>query len=137
VLAGSLQGQSYKVDTVTNTSAVQSIANKPLLFGIKVTLEELISKHYELSDTGKIITADINSVEMPEELINIIGLQFLKREYIVKCKVNFAGKELIGEAKQTIFVNAMFVQVTEIPHNKKAISKAIQKALEKAINSNK
>jgi hypothetical protein len=132
-----LSAQCYKIDTVTNTSSVQSIANKPLLFGVQTTLEEIISKDYSLCDSGQIITADINSVAMPEQIVNIIGIQFLKRQYIVQTQVNMAGKILVGQSTQTIYVNAMFVEVTAIPHNKKAISKAIQKSLQRAVNTNK
>jgi hypothetical protein len=74
---------------------------------------------------------------MPEQLVNIIGLQFLKREYIVSVKLLAGDKAYTAEAKKTIFVNAMFLSVEQIPHNKKAYSKALEKSLAVAVGQMK
>lgn len=131
-----LKAQCYKVDTVVNASSVVQIAERAVEFGAKATLEELISEKYSLCDTGKIVSGKIVSIAMPEQLINIVGMQFLKRQYIVNTEVNFDGKTLTGTATKTIYVNAMFLEVEKIPHNKKTYYKTMQESLKKALNYN-
>jgi hypothetical protein len=70
---------------------------------------------------------------MPEQLVNIIGIQLLKRDYIVTVKLSAGDKVYEGQAKKRVFVNAMFLTVDQIPHNKKAYSKALEKSLAVAV----
>ena len=124
----SLSAQCYKVDTVTTSASVTEIAGRPIIFGAQTTLEEIVSTKYQLCNEGSPITGEIKSIAMPEELLNIVGLQFLKRDYIVITSINVNGITLTGEAKKTIYVNAMFVSVEGIPHNRKAYSKALERS---------
>ena len=71
---------------------------------------------------------------MPEELINIIGMQFLKRKYIITTKVTIDGKVYTGESTKTLYLNAMFLEISQIPHNKKVFYKTMQKSLKNAVN---
>ena len=137
LMALNLQGQSYKVDSVTSIAHVTEIAGRPVTFGAQTTLEQLLADKFNLSDTGQLVKVQINSVAMPEQLVNIIGLQFLKREYIVSVKLLAGDKAYTAEAKKTIFVNAMFLSVEQIPHNKKAYSKALEKSLAVAVGQMK
>jgi hypothetical protein len=70
---------------------------------------------------------------MPEELVNIIGIQLLKRDYIVSVRLSVGDKVYEAQAKKRVFVNAMFLTVEQIPHNKKAYSKALEKSLAVAV----
>jgi len=133
-MALSLQGQSYKVDSVTSSAKVTEIAGRPVTFGAKVTLEQLVADKFNLSDTGKLVQVNVNSIEMPEQLINIIGLQFLQRDYVVTLQVTSQGLSQTVVAKKRIYVSAMFLTVEQIPHNKKAYSKALEKALRLAVD---
>lgn len=124
----SLSAQCYKVDTVTSIATVTEIGGRPVIFGAQTTLEEIAASKYQLCNEGSPITGTIKSIGMPEELLNIVGLQFLKRDYIVYTEINVNGVIVTGEAKKTIYVNAMFVSVEGIPHNRKAYSKALEKS---------
>jgi hypothetical protein len=129
----SLSAQCYKVDTVSNTATVKYLLDRPVEFGAKATLEELISDKYSLCDSGSIVSGEIVSIAMPEQLLNIVGLQFLKRQYIITTKVVIDGKSYMGTATKTMFVNAMFVEVAGIPHNKKVFYKTMQQSLKNAV----
>jgi hypothetical protein len=124
----SLSAQCYKVDTVTSIASVTEIGGRPIIFGAQTTLEEIASSKYPLCNEGSPISGTIKSIAMPEELLNIVGLQFLKRDYIVVTEINLNGVIVLGEAKKTVYVNAMFVSVEGIPHNRKAYSKALEKS---------
>lgn len=124
----SLSAQCYKVDTVTSIATVTEIGGRPVIFGAQTTLEEIAASKYQLCNEGSPITGTIKSIGMPEELLNIVGLQFLKRDYVVYTEINVNGVIVTGEAKKTIYVNAMFVSVEGIPHNRKAYSKALEKS---------
>jgi hypothetical protein len=124
----SLSAQCYKVDTVTSIASVTEIGGRPIIFGAQTTLEEIASSKYQLCNEGSPISGTIKSIAMPEELLNIVGLQFLKRDYIVITEINLNGVIVLGEAKKTVYVNAMFVSVEGIPHNRKAYSKALEKS---------
>ena len=99
----SLSAQCYKVDTVSNTATVKYLLDRPVEFGAKATLEELISDKYSLCDSGNIVSGEIVSIAMPEQLLNIVGLQFLKRQYIITTKVTINGKTYTGTATKTMF----------------------------------
>lgn len=129
----SLSAQCYKVDTVINTSSVKFLLDRPVEFGAKATLEELISDKYSLCDSGDIVSGEIVSIAMPEQLLNIVGLQFLKRQYIITTNIRINGKTYTGTATKTMFVNAMFLEVSAIPHNKKVFYKTMQESLKNAV----
>ena len=131
----SLSAQCYKVDTVTSIATVTEIGGRPIIFGAQTTLEEIASAKYQLCNEGSPISGKIKSIAMPEQLVNIVGLQFLKREYIVSTEINVNGILLQGEAKKVIYVNAMFVSVEGIPHNRKAYSKALEKSFKNGFES--
>lgn len=131
----SLSAQCYKIDTVTSIASVTEIGGRPIIFGAQTTLEEITSSRYQLCNEGSPISGTIKSIAMPEQLVNIVGLQFLKREYIVNTEINVNGILLQGEASKVIYVNAMFVSVESIPHNRKAYSKALEKSFKNGFES--
>lgn len=131
----SLSAQCYKVDTVTSISTVTEIAGRPIIFGAQTTLEEIAATKYQLCNEGSPITGEIKSISMPEELLNIVGMQFLKRDYIVITEIKINGTTVTAEAKKTVYVNAMFVTVENIPHNRKAYSKALERSFKNAFES--
>ena len=129
----SLSAQCYKVDTVINTSSIKYLLDRPVEFGAKATLEELISDKYSLCDSGDAVSGEIVSIAMPEQLLNIVGLQFLKRQYIITTRVIINGKTYTGTATKTMFISAMFLEVGLIPHNKKVFYKTMQQSLKNAV----
>jgi hypothetical protein len=133
LLALSLQGQCYKVDSVTSIASISEISGRPITFGAQTTTEQLVADQFSLCDTGQLLKVQICSVAMPEQLVNIIGIQLLRRDYIVTVKLSAGDKVYEGQAKKRVFVNAMFLTVDQIPHNKKAYSKALEKSLAVAV----
>lgn len=131
----SLSAQCYKIDTVTSIATVTEIGGRPIIFGAQTTLEEIVSSKYQLCNEGSPISGKIKSIAMPEQLVNIVGLQFLKREYIVSTEINVNGILLQGESSKVVYVNAMFVSVEGIPHNRKTYSKALEKSFKNGFES--
>lgn len=118
------------VDTVYNTSQVQTIDGRDVCFGIKETVEELaIDKNLE----GH-ITVEVAKIESPQQMLNIAGLQWLRKNYVVEVKVTIDGIEHNGKAvrKTLLFAALLDVEGGEVPLNRKAFSKALQRALEDA-----
>lgn len=129
LVSTSLYSQCYTVDTIINHSPIKEVAGRPVTFGVQPTLEHLISNKYSLCDTGQKIRVEINTIGMPEQLVNIIGMQFLKRTYSINISTTVNNITHYSLGTKTVFVNAMFLTVEEIPHNKKAFSKAVESCL--------
>ena len=124
-----LNAQCYKIDTVRNHTHLRTIAGRPVDFGVVATAEQLIANKYALCDTGIKVELAINTIALPQRLINIIGIQLLKRDYVVNMSITANNITHYSRNVKTVYVNAMFLTVEEIPHNKKAYSKAVEKCL--------
>ena len=61
----------------------------------------------------------------------IMGIQWLKKDYIVETTVCIGSSCFKGVGERKTFVFAMFLNVenNEVPLNRKAFSKALQEAL--------
>ena len=127
--AVTLNAQCYKIDTVRNHTHLRLIAGRPVDFGVVATAEQLIANKYALCDTGIKVELAINTIAIPQRVINIAGIQFLKRDYVVNMSITANNITHYSRNVKTVFVNAMFLTVEEIPHNKKAYSKAVEKCL--------
>jgi hypothetical protein len=127
--AVTLNAQCYKIDTVRNHTHLRTIAGRPVDFGVVATAEQLIANKYALCDTGIKVELAINTIALPQRLINIIGIQLLKRDYVVNMSITANNITHYSRNVKTVYVNAMFLTVEEIPHNKKAYSKAVEKCL--------
>jgi hypothetical protein len=122
-----------KVDTVYNTSKIQQIDGRDVTFGVKETVEELaLDKNIEGN-----ITVEITKIESPQQMLNIVGMQWLKKDYIVEVKVTIDDKSYNGEAIRKTFLFAALLNVEggEVPLNRKSFSKSLQHALEDAFKS--
>jgi hypothetical protein len=128
-ITASLSAQCYKIDTVRNHTHLQTIANRPVDFGIIATAEQLISNKYSLCDSGIKVELALNTIAVPQRLINIMGIQLLKRDYIVNMSITANNITHYSRNVKTVYVNAMFLTVEQIPENKKAYSKAVEKCL--------
>lgn len=119
---------------VSNYTQIQKIDGRDPLFGVKETIEELlIEKGYTPQDSGEgfDVQVSIDSIYSPQELLNIMGIQWLKKEYIVETTVCIGSGCFKGVGERKTFVFAMFLNVenNEVPLNRKAFSKALQEAL--------
>jgi hypothetical protein len=121
---------------VTNVQHIQKIGDRDVTFGVKETVEELlIEKGYTPVDSGIafITQVSIDSIYSPQELLNIMGIQWLRKDYIVETTICIGESCYKGKGERRTFIFAMFLNVEngEVPLNRKAFSKALQEALNK------
>lgn len=128
-IAATLNAQCYKIDILRNHTQMKELAGRPVDFGIVATAEQLIADKYNICDTGIKVELALNTIGIPERIINIAGIQLLKRDYIVNMSITANNITHYSRHIKTVYVNAMFLTVEQIPHNKKAYSKAVEKCL--------
>ena len=121
---------------VTNVQHIQKIGDRDVTFGVKETVEELlIEKGYTPVDSGIafVTQVSIDSIYSPQELLNIMGIQWLRKDYIVETTICIGEGCYKGKGERRTFIFAMFLNVEngEVPLNRKAFSKALQEALNK------
>ena len=125
-----------QIDTVINSSPVQTIEDRDVRFGVKETVEELL---YDkgINPLASHITVEIVKIESPQQKLNIVGMQWLRKNYIVEVKITIDGKEYTGDAKRKtlLFAALLDVENNEVPLNRKAFSKALQRSLEDALKT--
>jgi hypothetical protein len=136
----SLSGPScIYVATPINQTKIQTVGDRNVTFGVKEEVEEILSnKGIVLCDSGDTkIDVAITKIESPQEIVNIIGIQWLKKDYIIETEIVKDGKTYKGIGIKKTFVFAMFLNVEggEVPLNKKAFSKALQSSLKSASKS--
>ena len=127
------------VATPINQTKIQTVGDKNITFGVKEEVEEILSnKGIVLCDSGDVkIDVAITKIESPQEIVNIMGIQWLKKDYIVETEIIKEGTSYKGIGIKKTFVFAMFLNVEggEVPLNKKAFSKALQTSLKSASKS--
>ena len=120
---------------VNNVQHIQVIGGRDVTFGVKETVEELlIEKGYTPNDSlGFPVQVTIDSIYSPQELLNIMGIQWLRKDYIVETTVCIGSGCFKSKGERRTFIFAMFLNVEngEVPLNRKAFSKALQEALNK------
>ena len=120
---------------VNNVQHIQKIGDRDVTFGVKETVEELlIEKGYTPNDSlGFPVQVTIDSIYSPQEILNIMGIQWLRKDYIVETTVCIGSGCFKGKGERRTFIFAMFLNVEngEVPLNRKAFSKALQESLTK------
>ena len=129
-----LSPESVKVNVqAVNKQQIQKIDNRDVTFGVKEEMEEiLINKGYSLDDTlGFTVQVNIDSIYSPQQILNIMGTKWLRKDYIVETSVRLPSGYYKGKGVRKTFIFAMFLDVenNEVPLNKKAFSKALQESL--------
>ena len=123
-----------QIDTVINSTPVQTIEDRDVRFGVKERFEELL---YDkgINPLASHIKIEITKIESPQQKLNIVGMQWLRKNYIVEVKITIDGKEYAGDAKRKtlLFAALLDVENNEVPLNRKAFSKALQRSLEDAL----
>ena len=119
---------------VINAQHIQTIGGRDVTFGVKENVEELlIEKGYTPIDSGQgfDVHVSIDSIYSPQQLLNIMGIQWLCKDYIVETTVCIGSGCFNGKGERRTFIFAMFLNVEngEVPLNKKAFSKSLQEAL--------
>ena len=123
---------------VTNNQHIQTIGGRDVTFGVKENVEELlIEKGYTPVDSGVVfdVQVSIDSIYSPQQLLNIMGMQWLRKDYIVETTICLGSGCFNGKGERRTFIFAMFLNVEngEVPLNKKAFSKSLQEALKNTI----
>ena len=123
-----------KIDTVYNSSNIKEIDGRDVRFGVVETVEELILDA-NLNHESAVYSVEIVSIESPQEMLNIAGTQWLKKNYVVKVAIIHDGKYYYGQEirKTTLFAMFLDVEGGEVPLNRKAFSKALESALKKSV----
>ena len=121
---------------VINAQRIETIGGRNVTFGVKEEVEELlINKGYTPVDSGVAfdVQVSIDSIYSPQEILNIMGIQWLKKDYIVETSlcIDSGCFKAVGERKTFVFAMFLNVENNEVPLNRKAFSKALQESLTK------
>jgi hypothetical protein len=73
-------------------------------------------------------------LESPQQILNIAGLKWLRKDYIVETEICIGSGCFTGSSMRRTFIFAALldVQNNEVPLNRKAFSKALQSSLKDA-----
>jgi hypothetical protein len=123
---------------VTNVQHIQTIGGRDVTFGVKETVEELlIEKGYTPVDSGIAfdVQVSIDSIYSPQQILNIMGVKWLRKDYIVETSTCIGSGCFKGKGERRTFIFAMFLEVegNEIPLNRKAFSKALESSLKETV----
>ncbi len=119
---------------VKNSQRIETIGGRNVTFGVKEEVEELlINKGYTPVDSGYSfdVQVSVDSIYSPQEILNIMGIQWLKKDYIVETSICIGSGcfKAVGERKTFVFAMFLNVENNEVPLNRKAFSKALQESL--------
>ena len=119
---------------VSNATRIQKIESRDVLFGVKETVEELfINEGYTTVDSGNVfnVQVTIDSIYSPQQILNIAGTKWLRKDYIVETSICIGSGCYKGKGERSTFIFAMFLNVEndEVPLNRKAFSKALEASL--------
>ena len=124
------------VEPVFNNTKIEKIDGRDLTFGVKEEVEEILSNEgYFITDsTGFVVQVSITKLESPQQILNIAGLKWLRKDYIVETEICIGSGCFTGSSMRRTFIFAALldVQNNEVPLNRKAFSKALQSSLKDA-----
>lgn len=123
---------------VSNATRIQKIESRDVLFGVKETVEELfINEGYTTVDSGNVfnVQVTIDSIYSPQQILNIAGTKWLRKDYIVETSICIGSGCYKGKGERSTFIFAMFLNVEndEVPLNRKAFSKALEASLRESM----
>ena len=120
---------------VNNGSSIKKIETRDVIFGVKETVEEILSNqgYTPVNDTmeGMDVWVSIDSIYSPQQILNIVGMKWLRKDYVVKTSICIGSGCFNGKGERSTFIFAAFLDVenNEIPLNRKAFSKALEASL--------
>ena len=124
------------IGNVSNSTKIEKIDGRDLTFGVKEEVEEILSNEgYFITDsTGFAVQVSITKLESPQQILNIAGLKWLRKDYIVETEICIGSGCFTGSSMRRTFIFAALldVQNNEVPLNRKAFSKALQSSLKDA-----
>lgn len=124
------------VEPVFNGTKIEKIDGRDLTFGVKEEVEEILNNEgYFITDsTGFAVQVSINKLESPQQILNIVGLKWLRKDYIVETEICIGSGCFTGSSMRRTFIFAALLDVenNQVPLNRKAFSKALQSSLKDA-----
>ena len=120
---------------VNNGSSIKKIETRDVTFGVKETIEEILSGqgYTPVDDTmeGMDVWVSIDSIYSPQQILNIVGMKWLRKDYVVETSICIGSGCFNGKGERSTFIFAAFLDVenNEIPLNRKAFSKALESSL--------
>ena len=120
---------------VNNGSSIKKIETREVTFGVKETVEEMLSGqgYTPVNDTmeGMDVWVSIDSIYSPQQILNIVGMKWLRKDYVVETSICIGSGCFNGKGERSTFIFAAFLDVenNEIPLNRKAFSKALEASL--------
>jgi hypothetical protein len=121
-----------------NYTKIETVGTKNVLFGVKETVEELlINDGYIPRDSGEgmEVHVSIDSIYSPQQVLNIVGIKWLRKDYIVKTTICIGSGCYNGIGERRTFIFAMFLNVEddEVPLRPKSFSKALEASLRESM----
>lgn len=113
----------------------QKIESRSVTFGVKETVEEILSNqgYTPVDDTavGMDVWVSIDSIYSPQQIINIFGLKWLRKDYVVETSICIGSGCFKGKGMRRTYIFAAFLDVenNEVPLNRKSFSKALEASL--------
>ena len=124
------------IGSVSNDTKIEKIDGRDLTFGVKEEVEEILNNEgYFITDsTGFAVQVSITKLESPQQILNIVGLKWLRKDYIVETEICIGSGCFTGSSMRRTFIFAALLDVenNEVPLNRKAFSKALQSSLKGA-----
>jgi hypothetical protein len=124
------------IGSVSNSTKIEKIDGRDLTFGVKEEVEEILNNQgYFITDsTGFAVQVSITKLESPQQILNIVGLKWLRKDYIVETEICMGSGCFTGSSMRRTFIFAALldVQNNEVPLNRKSFSKALQSSLKDA-----
>ena len=124
------------IGNVSNSTKIEKIDGRDLTFGVKEEVEEILNNQgYFITDsTGFSVQVSITKLESPQQILNIIGLKWLRKDYVVETEICMGSGCFTGSSMRRTFIFAALldVQNNEVPLNRKSFSKALQSSLKDA-----
>ena len=124
------------IGNVSNSTKIEKIDGRDLTFGVKEEVEEILNNQgYFITDsTGFSVQVSITKLESPQQILNIVGLKWLRKDYIVETEICMGSGCFTGSSMRRTFIFAALLDVenNEVPLNRKSFSKALQSSLKDA-----
>ena len=128
---------------VSNNSRIKKIESRDVTFGVKENVEELLTEkgYNPVNDTmeGMDVRVDIDSIYSPQQVLNIFGMKWLRKDYVVETSLYIGESCFKGKSVRKTYIFAAFLDVenNEIPLNRKAFSKALEASLKETVKFKK
>ena len=113
----------------------QKIESRSVTYGVKETVEEILANqgYTPVDDTavGMDVWVGIDSIYSPQQIINIFGLKWLRKDYVVETSICIGSGCFQGKGMRRTYIFAAFLDVenSEVPLNRKSFSKALEASL--------